>query len=33
MAEFIRLYDEAPFELVDGERIAIMPGVAEQAPV
>ena len=26
--EFIRLYDEAPFELIDGERIPLMPGVA-----
>lgn len=26
--EFIRQYDEAPFELIDGERIPLMPGVA-----
>jgi Uma2 family endonuclease len=29
MDEFIRLYDEAPFELIDGERRAIVPTVAE----
>lgn len=26
--DFIRLYNEAPFELINGERIAIVPGVA-----
>ena len=25
--EFIRQYDEAPFELVNGERIPLMPPV------
>jgi Uma2 family endonuclease len=29
MDDFIRQYDEAPFELVNGERIAIVPNVAE----
>jgi Uma2 family endonuclease len=30
MDEFVRLYDqEGPFELIDGERIALVPGVAE----
>ncbi len=29
MDEFIRQYDEAPFELVDGERIPLMPPVEE----
>lgn len=29
MEEFIRQYDEGPFELVNGERIPIMPNVAE----
>jgi hypothetical protein len=28
MEEFIRLYDEAPFELVNGERILLVPPVA-----
>jgi Uma2 family endonuclease len=28
MDEFIRQYEEAPFELVDGERIPLMPPVA-----
>ena len=28
MDEFIRLYEEAPFELIDGERIALVPPVA-----
>jgi Uma2 family endonuclease len=28
MEEFIRLYDEAPFELVKGERILLVPPVA-----
>lgn len=28
MDEFIRQFDEAPFELIDGERIAIVPTVA-----
>ncbi len=27
--EFIRQYDEAPFELIDGERIPLVPPVAE----
>ncbi|MEO8392292.1 MAG: Uma2 family endonuclease [Chloroflexota bacterium] len=31
--EFIRQYDEAPFELVDGERIPLMPPVAEHGEV
>jgi len=31
MDEFIRLYDEAPFELIDGERILLMPPVARHA--
>jgi Uma2 family endonuclease len=29
MDEFIRQYDEAPFELINGERVAIMPNAAE----
>ena len=29
MDDFIRQYDEAPFELVNGERIAIVPNVVE----
>lgn len=30
MADFVRLYDQdGPFELIDGERIALVPGVAE----
>ena len=28
MDEFIRLYEEAPFELIDGERIPLVPPVA-----
>ena len=31
--EFIRSYDEAPFELIDGERIALVPPVAEHGEV
>ncbi|MEO8607256.1 MAG: Uma2 family endonuclease [Chloroflexota bacterium] len=32
MAGFVRLYDQdGPFELIDGERIALVPGVAEHA--
>lgn len=26
--DFIRLYNDAPFELINGERIAVVPGVA-----
>ena len=26
--DFIRLYNETPFELINGERIALVPGVA-----
>jgi Uma2 family endonuclease len=33
MDEFIRQYDEAPFELNDGERIPLMPGVAEHSEI
>ena len=33
MDEFIRQYDEAPFELVDGERIPLVPPVAEHGEV
>lgn len=33
MDEFIRLYDEAPFELVNGERIPLVPPVAEHGEV
>lgn len=33
MDEFIRQYEEAPFELVDGERIPLMPPVAEHGEV
>jgi Uma2 family endonuclease len=29
MDEFIREYNEAPFELIDGERIPLVPNVAE----
>ncbi len=31
--EFIRQYDEAPFELVNGERIPLMPPVAEHGEI
>ncbi|MEP7290369.1 MAG: Uma2 family endonuclease [Chloroflexota bacterium] len=31
--EFIRSYDEAPFELIDGERILLVPPVAEHGEV
>lgn len=31
--QFIRSYDEAPFELIDGERIALVPPVAEHGDV
>lgn len=34
LAEFTRLFDqEGPFELVDGERIPILPGVAEHSEI
>ena len=33
MEEFIRLYDEAPFELVNGERIPLVPTVAIHSEV
>lgn len=33
MDEFIRLYDAAPFELVNGERILLVPTVAEPGEV
>jgi Uma2 family endonuclease len=33
MEEFIRLYDEAPFELVNGERILLLPPVAIHSEV
>ena len=33
MDEFIRQYDEAPFELVDGERIPLALQVAGQATI
>lgn len=28
MTEFMRLYDKAPFELINGERIPVLPGIA-----
>src|SRR5215216_4189652 len=31
--EFIRQYNEAPFELIDGERIPLVPPVAEHGDV
>ncbi len=31
--DFIRQYDEAPFELVNGERIPLMPPVAEHGEI
>lgn len=33
MEDFIRQYEAAPFELVDGERIPLMPPVAEHGEV
>jgi len=33
MDEFIRQYEAAPFELIDGERIPLMPPVAEHGEV
>lgn len=33
MEDFIRLYDKAPFELIDGERIEIMPNLAGHSSV
>ena len=34
LTEFMRLFEqEGPFELVNGERIAIMPGVAEHSEI
>jgi hypothetical protein len=30
---FIQLYDAAPFELIDGERIPVVPGVAEHGEI
>lgn len=33
MDEFIRQYDEAPFELIDGERMPLVPPVAEHGEV
>src|SRR5262245_55575765 len=33
MEEFIRQYEEAPFELVHGERIPLKPAAAAQADV
>jgi Uma2 family endonuclease len=33
LEEFIRLYDEAPFELVNGERILLVPTVAIHSEV
>lgn len=33
MEDFIRQYDEAPFELVDGERIPLMPPVDEHGEI
>lgn len=34
LAEFMRLFEqEGPFELVDGERVAVLPGVAEHSEI
>lgn len=33
MDEFIRQYDEAPFELIDGERIPLVPPVKEHGDI
>ncbi len=33
MDEFIRQYNEAPFELINGERIPIVPSVAEHTEI
>lgn len=33
LADFIRLFAESPFELVDGERIPVVPNVAEHTEI
>lgn len=33
LEDFVRLYDEAPFELIDGERILLVPPLARQVVV
>lgn len=33
LQKFIELYNETPFEIIEGERIAIMPGVARHVEI